>query len=233
MSDPPPCPPPFAELKPDLDFSAAEQSGPTCAIQRMPPEILLEIFKHLCVVDVSQKRGIWDSLKPPDFLEGVLTVSSFSPSRPHWEHPALRVCRQWRALLRTTLFASRIVVGSDVGDVPLDRVANWLRNTGHTQLECRFSLYDKSKPWPKLLETANKVLGHISRITVLSIAGCYPMMQPILSGSEAYAAPNLVSLALCIPLGFAAVLYVKLTPHDAGNVLPCGKYVVYGLRSFF
>jgi hypothetical protein len=45
------------------------------------------------------------------------------------------------------------------------------------------------------------VLDHISRMTVLSLAGTRAMLLPIFSGSAAYTAPNLVSLTLDAPLG--------------------------------
>jgi hypothetical protein len=177
-----------------------------CPIQRLPVEILQEIFKHLSSsVRGSSEGGIWDSLQPPEpesFLAGVLTVYTFSPLGSHWEHSVLRVCRQWRAILRTNLFASKIVIDSDGSHATLDRVSKWLRNTGNTQLECEFPWRDEYNPVvPGLIEKTNEVLGHISRMTVLSLTCNYPMVQPLLSRSVAYAAPNLVSLALCVPPG--------------------------------
>jgi hypothetical protein len=179
-----------------------------CPVQRMPPEILLEIFKHLSPAVLGPKKtDPWKSMNLPEqdsFLDGALMVSHHYPRSPeYWEHPATRVCRQWRASFKTVFFTSKMVIDSSISP---RRMASWLRNTGARLLDCEFR-WDKkdTKSHSEAREKSRELLGHLSRIAVLSFEGTVSMTEPIFSRSPIHTASNLVSLTLAASASNASI----------------------------
>jgi hypothetical protein len=170
-------------------------------IQRMPPEILLEIFSHLTnPVKTTPITRPWsyEFGSPTRYLESLMRpqFSVFKRAGKHWEQPAASVCRQWRSLFKTGTFHSSIIIDA-VGPSPIEpeRVADWIRgSSGQNLLTGKI---DANSPRHSQPGVYDQILKYLPRFEQLEWSGKLEFIAPMFTGRvDIPVARNLVALTL-------------------------------------
>jgi hypothetical protein len=183
-------------------------STPISPIQRLPTELLLEIFKNLredypawytpkgCCEDPSANfQHSVDAFALPRYA--TYEMDQYG----HRQHQTASVCRQWKALLGSSSFVSDYNASkSTLGD-KTSRIMQWIETcTGDTLLNMTIR-----QPLSELLHSTDSLANirrYFPRLASLHINGCFDFVAPIFQTAPNDAGfSNLRSLVLAVELG--------------------------------